>query len=74
VPVGSLPRRLAAISLGLLSVAFLHGLYDESAALGNRVGVGLLLALSFGLVLALFSRTAGDAAANQKSASPLAIE
>jgi len=56
VPVASISRRLGTIAAALFCVAFLHGLYDQSAALGNRVGVGLLLAVSFSLTLALYSR------------------
>lgn len=59
-PLSSL-RRLGAIAASLLLAVFLHGLYDQSAALGNRVGVGLLLALSFAMTLFLVDRTGLDA-------------
>lgn len=61
VPLRSGRDRLPAIAAALLTVSGLHGLYDESAALGNRVGVGFLLALSFALTLFLIARPTGDA-------------
>jgi hypothetical protein len=39
-----------------VTVIVLHGLYDEAASIGNRLGVGVLLALSFSLTLALLAR------------------
>jgi protease PrsW len=63
VPVASLARRATAITAALLGAVFLHGLYDESAALGNRVGVGVLLALSFATTLVLASRSESASAA-----------
>jgi hypothetical protein len=44
------------VSLALVTVIVLHGLYDEAASIGNRLGVGVLLALSFSLTLALLAR------------------
>ncbi len=55
---GRTARSRAALGVGALAlVAVLHGLYDACAALGNHEGVGALLALSFGIVLFLVSRT-----------------
>jgi RsiW-degrading membrane proteinase PrsW (M82 family) len=56
VPLRSWRWRLPAVGLALLTVIVLHGLYDESASIGNRLGVGVLLALSFSLTLALLAR------------------
>jgi RsiW-degrading membrane proteinase PrsW (M82 family) len=49
-------RRLVLSAGALLLTASLHGLYDLCARLANTVGVGVLLALSFGLLLFLISR------------------
>ena len=56
VPLRSGRWRLPAVSLALVTVIVLHGLYDEAASIGNRLGVGVLLALSFSLTLALLAR------------------
>jgi RsiW-degrading membrane proteinase PrsW (M82 family) len=56
VPLRSPRLRLPVVALALLVVVGLHGLYDESAAVGNRLGVGVLLALSFSLTLVLLAR------------------
>jgi len=55
-------QRLALSGAALLATASLHGLYDTCATLANTVGVGVLLAFSFGLLLFLISR-AGTAPA-----------
>ncbi len=50
-------RRRAVLAAGALAlVASIHGVFDACAALGNREGVGALLALSFGIVLFLVGR------------------
>ncbi len=56
-PALGLPRRLGGLGLALFAAAFLHGLYDLSASIGNKVGVGLLLALSFVATLFLVDRS-----------------
>jgi RsiW-degrading membrane proteinase PrsW (M82 family) len=50
-------KRLALTAAAFAGVSVVHGLYDACATLGNRIGVGTLLALSFGLLLFLVSRT-----------------
>jgi RsiW-degrading membrane proteinase PrsW (M82 family) len=60
VPLPSPRLRLPVVGLALAAVVGLHGLYDESADIGNRVGVGVLLALSFSLTLALLARPTGE--------------
>jgi len=52
-----------AVASAVLVVGTLHGLYDEAATQGNRLGVGLLLAVSFGLTLILVARAEPDAPA-----------
>ena len=49
-------RRLWLGTGALTLCAGLHGLYDTCASLGNRVGLGALLAFSFGLLIFLVSR------------------
>jgi RsiW-degrading membrane proteinase PrsW (M82 family) len=56
MPLTSERLRLPVVGLALMAVVVLHGLYDESADIGNRLGVGILLALSFSLTLALVAR------------------
>jgi len=62
-------QRLGLSAAALLATSLLHGVYDTCAALANPLGVGVLLALSFGLLLFLISRAgpapsiAGSAAA-----------
>jgi RsiW-degrading membrane proteinase PrsW (M82 family) len=61
MPIRSGAQRVAALVGAFVLVAFLHGLYDESAALGNRVGVGLLLGVSFTITLFVVARPVEDA-------------
>lgn len=49
-------RRLALGAVAFAWVSVIHGLYDTCATLGNRLGVGALLALSFVILLFLISR------------------
>ncbi|MHB1843697.1 MAG: PrsW family glutamic-type intramembrane protease [Deltaproteobacteria bacterium] len=49
-------RRARNALLAILCCAGLHGLYDTCAALGNRFGVAVLLAVSFGLLLYVLAR------------------
>jgi len=51
-----LMRSLVAVA-SLLIAATLHGLYDDAATFGNSLGVGSLLAVSFGIALLLLSRS-----------------
>jgi RsiW-degrading membrane proteinase PrsW (M82 family) len=55
-PGRSRGQRLGLSALALLATGLLHGLYDICATLANPLGVGVLLALSFGLLLLLISR------------------
>lgn len=55
-PARSGGQRLALGAGAFVLVSALHGLYDTCATLGNRLGVGALLALSFLLLLFLISR------------------
>ncbi len=64
--------RLPVVALALLAVVGLHGLYDESAAIGNRLGVGALLALSFSLTLFLVAQPSGDRLVADASPDPIA--
>jgi RsiW-degrading membrane proteinase PrsW (M82 family) len=50
-------KRVALGAAAFAGVSIVHGLYDACATLGNRIGVGTLLALSFGFLLFLVSRT-----------------
>jgi len=56
VPLRSWRLRLPAVASAMTVVIGLHGLYDEAADVGNRLGVGVILALSFSLTLALVAR------------------
>ncbi len=51
------PKRVALGAAAFACVSAVHGLYDACASLGNRVGLGTLLAVSFGFLLFLVSRT-----------------
>jgi RsiW-degrading membrane proteinase PrsW (M82 family) len=55
-PGRSQVKRLALGVGAFALVSVVHGLYDTCATLGNRLGVGALLALSFVLLLFLVSR------------------
>ncbi len=55
-PGRSQAKRLALGAGAFALVSAIHGLYDTCATLGNRLGVGALLALSFVLLLFLVSR------------------
>lgn len=54
-------HRWVVIAAALALTSTLHGLYDEAASGGNRVGVGLLLALSFTITIFLIGRPTGTA-------------
>ncbi|MHB8419311.1 MAG: PrsW family glutamic-type intramembrane protease [Myxococcales bacterium] len=49
-------KRLMLGGATFLTVSVIHGLYDACATLGNRIGVGVLLGLSFGFLLFLLGR------------------
>ncbi len=51
-----LARRLVNAAGAILTCAAIHGLYDGCAAVGNHLGLGVLLAASFGLLLFLATR------------------
>jgi RsiW-degrading membrane proteinase PrsW (M82 family) len=72
VPLSSWRLRLPVVALALVAVIGLHGLYDESAAIGNRLGVGALLALSFSLVLGLVAQPSREPLVADASRDPIA--
>ncbi len=57
VPVRSRFARPILVLASLLAAATLHGLYDDAATFGNSLGVGALLAASFGITLLLLARS-----------------
>jgi RsiW-degrading membrane proteinase PrsW (M82 family) len=69
VPVKNSFARPLWIVGSLFVAATLHGLYDDAASFGNSLGVGILLALSFALTLALLSRSSEPAAEPRASAA-----
>jgi RsiW-degrading membrane proteinase PrsW (M82 family) len=56
-PVSSRWGRSLLVLVSLLVASTLHGLYDDAASFANSIGVGTLLAMSFGITLLLLAHS-----------------
>jgi RsiW-degrading membrane proteinase PrsW (M82 family) len=67
-PVPNRWLRSLLVLASLLLASTLHGLYDDAASFANPLGVGALLATSFGITLLLLAHSDGERAPAEQMA------